>query len=300
MIPDIPASRLVFFYSENRVWIGYNRQKLIQSKFSMKYSLAGLWQLSPLTDLSVPQDDIRFPAPLSQVLPENLSEESIREQEWHLMHDIEADEALLSYAAIDLVLEGIDYFAEVRLNGVALFDCDGSQSVYRKNIRPLINPGRNRFEILFLEQDDDWLVEEDMGSEMCSLSRDPVRHYDPRMGIWREPYLQLIRHVRLEHVTTEQVWHHGGGCELLVNLYYHTYSPGLISASVKFDAMTYNLPIDVRNDHASALFQVEAPKYYNPDEPCQGDLYRLMVRLDDQEKSFDIALSECKLAVNPI
>ncbi|QSA18803.1 hypothetical protein JV197_11820, partial [Vibrio furnissii] len=60
-----------------------------------------------------------------------------------------------------LVLEGVDYHAEVRLNGVALFDCDGSQAVYKKDIRPLLNPGRNRFEILFLEQEDDWLVDDE-------------------------------------------------------------------------------------------------------------------------------------------
>lgn len=115
----------------------------------MQLSLAGLWQLSPLTDLSIPQDDITFPAPLSAVLPKTLSEDDIAQQEWHLMHDIEVDDDLLSFAAIDLVIEGIDYHAEVRLNGVALFDCDGSQAIYRKEIRSLLKPGRNRFEILF-------------------------------------------------------------------------------------------------------------------------------------------------------
>ncbi|OQJ96327.1 beta-galactosidase, partial [Vibrio parahaemolyticus] len=47
----------------------------------MQLSLAGLWQVSPLTDLSIPQDDITFPAPLSQVLPAELTEAAIRQQE---------------------------------------------------------------------------------------------------------------------------------------------------------------------------------------------------------------------------
>ncbi len=104
----------------------------------MRISLAGFWQLSPLTDLSIPQDDLCFPAPLSQVLPHNMTEAQIAEQEWHLMHDVEVDEAMLSFAAIDVVLEGIDFYAEIRLNGVALFDCNGSQAVYKKDIRPLL------------------------------------------------------------------------------------------------------------------------------------------------------------------
>jgi len=258
----------------------------------MQLSLAGLWQLSPLTDLSIPQDDITFPNPLSAVLPSALSEESIAQQEWHLMHDIEVDESMLSYGAIDLVLEGIDYHAEVRLNGVALFDCDGTQRVYRRDIRSDLNLGRNRFEILFLEQDDDWLIDGDAEEELCSLEEHSVEPFDQRIGVWRAPYLQLIRHVRLEHVSTEQIWHHGGGCELMVNLHFYCYSPGLISASVKFDSMTYHLPIDVRSDHASALFQVEAPKYYDPFSPSESDLYDISVELDGQKRSFKIGLSE--------
>lgn len=183
----------------------------------MQLSLAGLWQLSPLTDLSIPQDDITFPAPLSAVLPKTLSEDDIAQQEWHLMHDIEVDDDLLSFAAIDLVIEGIDYHAEVRLNGVALFDCDGSQAIYRKEIRPLLKPGRNRFEILFLEVDEDELLDEEE-SELCFLDEQDVPNYDQRMGIWKAPYLQCIRHLRLTHVSTEQIWHHSG-CELLVNLF---------------------------------------------------------------------------------
>lgn len=170
------------------------------------------------------------------------------------MHDIEVDEAMLAFPAVDLVLGGVDYHAEVRLNGIALFDCDGSQAEYKKDIRPYMQLGRNRFEILFLEEEEELLFEEDR-LDICPLGEQSHQNFDSRVGIWKEPYLQFIRHVRLDHVVTEQIWHHGGGCEFMVDLHYKTYSPGLISASVKFNGMTYHLPIDVRNDHASALFQ---------------------------------------------
>ncbi|ASA55406.1 glycosyl hydrolase 2 galactose-binding domain-containing protein [Vibrio gazogenes] len=257
----------------------------------MKYSLAGYWQLSPLTDLTVPQDDICFPAPLSEILPVTLSETEIAAQEWHLMHDIEVDDALLGYAGIDLVLEGIDHYAEIRLNGVALFDCDGFSSIYRKDIRPLLQPGRNRFEILFLEPDDEPLVDVEQ-HPLCFLGKEQVRHYDSRVGIWREPYLQCIRHVRLTHLATEQVWHHGGGCELLVHVYFDMLKPGLVSAVIKFDGMSYQIPIDMRSDQASAVFQVDAPRYFDPSHPDPQDLYVLTVQLDGQEESCQIGLSE--------
>ncbi len=208
----------------------------------MTYSLAGQWQLSPLTDLSIPQDDITFPAPLSEILPDELSEECIAEQEWHLMHDIEVDQAMLNFPAVDLVIGGIDYHAEVRVNGVAVFDCDASQSEYRKDIRPYLQLGRNRFEILFLEEEEDLLIS-DEPKQICHLGESDYTLTDKRIGIWKEPYLQFIRHVRLEHITTEQIWHHGGGCEFLVDIHYQTYAAGLVSAMVKFNGMTYHLPL---------------------------------------------------------
>ncbi len=241
----------------------------------MIFPLAGLWQVSPLTDLSIPQDDITFPAPLSQVLPTSLSESEIATQEWHLMHDIDLDEAMLASAAIDLVMSGVTHFAEVRVNGVAVFDCDGFESEYRKQIKDYLHLGRNRFEILFLDpEDQDWLDE---------APQKALDSEETRVGVWQVPYLEFIEHVRLEKVTTEQVWHHGGGCEFLVHLHYTTFKPGLVSAAVKFNAMTYHLPIDVRSDHAMALFQIEAP---NPDLP-----YPLWVSLDGQQRETHVYLN---------
>ncbi|CAM3878819.1 glycosyl hydrolase 2 galactose-binding domain-containing protein [Vibrio aquimaris] len=257
----------------------------------MQLSLAGLWQLSPLTDLSIPQDDISFPAPLSDKLPDSLSESQIAQHEWHLMHDIEVDEAMLAYPTVDLVLGGVDRHAEVRLNGIALFDCDGSQPEYKKDVRPHLQLGRNRFEILLIEEDDDLLLEEDK-LDLCPLGEHMSPKFDSRVGVWKEPYLQFIRYVRLKHVVTEQIWHHGGGCEFMVDLHYKTYSPGLISALVKFNGMTYQLPIDVRNNHVSALFQVDAPIYFDVCHPDPNDLYSLEVELDGQTQKFSIGLSK--------
>ena len=251
----------------------------------------GLWQLSPLTDLSIPQDDITFPGPLSLALPKSLSEPSIAEQEWHLMHDIDVDESMLSFAAIDLIIGGIDYYAEVRVNGVAVFDCDTTQAQYKRDIRPYLQLGRNRFELLFLEQDEDFLLEDETDN-LCAISREEYQKQDRPMGIWQAPYLQFIRHVRLEHITTEQIWHHGGGCEFLVNLHYRTYAAGLVSASIKFNGMTYHLPIDVRNSQASALFQVEAPIYINKQNPELTHCYQLDVTLDGQSQHVNVGLSE--------
>ncbi len=78
----------------------------------------------------------------------------------------------------------------------------------------------------------------------------------------------------------------------MVNLHFTCYSPGLVSASVKFDGTTYHLPIDVRSNSVSALFQVEAPKYFDKSHPNDKDLYEVSVELEGQYKAFKLGLSK--------
>ncbi len=248
----------------------------------MQLSLAGWWQLSPLTDLSIPQTDIDFPGRISRGLPAELSEVQIAEQEWHLMHDIEVDQTMLNLAAVDLVLESVTQYAEVRVNGVAVFDCDGSQYRYQKNILPYLQLGKNRFEILFLQPDEDYLVEPE--ETVCHLAYQTMAR-DPSagVGIGQTPFLKLIKHVRLLQLTIEQIWHHGGSCELKVNAYYKTLKTGLVAAQVQYDAVSYTVPLDVRHDHLSALFQVDAPRV--------GYISSLTLRLDGYHVEFYVQLS---------
>ncbi|OEF28427.1 glycosyl hydrolase 2 galactose-binding domain-containing protein [Vibrio rumoiensis] len=261
----------------------------------MHFPLDGLWQISPLTDLSIPQNDIAFPAKISSVLPDHLSEQYIAEQEWHLMHDIEVDDAMLELAAIDLVIEGINHYAEVRVGGGAVFDCDGSQYRYQKDIKEYLNLGKNRIEILLLEPDEDFLIEDE--STICHLGKPSKTKEATSIGIARTPFLRLVRNVRLHHVVTEQIWHHGGGCELKVDVYYATLKPGLVSTQIKYEGMMYTVPLDIRSDYVSAIFQMEAPKQavmkQGTTEALEGTT-QLYVHLDGYHFYFDVALSDCQ------
>lgn len=258
----------------------------------MKLSMSGLWQLSPLTDLTIPQDDLSFPGPLSQCLPDDLSEQEIAAQEWHLMHDVEVDERLLDHSTVDLVIAGIEHYAEVRLNGFSLFDCNKDQQIYRKNVRPFLQAGLNRFEILFLEDEEDFLLEdEDSDSHAQSLPELSSLVSENKMGIWKEPYLQSLNHVRLTDITVEQIWHYGGGCEVLFNLHFDVLKPGLISARIKFDGLVYTVPLDMMNSEASALFQLDAPVICEGEERCSECIYTIDIELDGIQHQIDLPLS---------
>lgn len=81
-----------------------------------------LWQLSPLTETSLPIRDIPIQQGISSAFDE-LSLLQVEAQEWHLMRYFDVDETLLNYPAIELVMSGVSRYAEVRINGVAVFDC---------------------------------------------------------------------------------------------------------------------------------------------------------------------------------
>lgn len=255
----------------------------------MRINLCAKWQVSSLTDPSLSQNELSLPNSISSAFPNSLTEEQVAQQEWHLSHEYFLDEKMLSYFAIDLVVGGVEQYAEIRVNGIAVLDCDGSESVYRKEVRSLLHLGKNRIEILFVEQDEDWLLDDNASSEPKVVENS---HKVAQLGVFQAPYFQAIRNVRLENIKTEQVWHHGGGCELIVDVFYSTIRPGLISAAVKFDGMTYQVPLDVRDDHVKVIFQVEAPIYSDIHNPNPDDLYELIVVLDGQRRRLVIGLSD--------
>lgn len=94
------------------------------------------------------------------------------------MYDIDVDEFMLVFVVVDLVLEGIDFYVEIWLNGVVFFDCDGSQFIYKKDICFLMQFGCNCFEILFFEQEEEWLFDEEDVIEFCLLGYYQVKKYD--------------------------------------------------------------------------------------------------------------------------
>lgn len=255
-----------------------------------------LWQLSPLTDTALPIKDIPIQQGVASAY-EALSVAEANNQEWHLMRFFEVDETLLNYPAIELVMSGISRYAEVRINGVAVFDCTEKMTRYRKDIKEFLQLGGNRFEVLFLEEDDDdWLLDEELDNQVCEINQayhrrfGAVQEIDIKddIGVFGVCFFQPIPHLSLNHISVEQIWHHG--CELKVDVHFKMYKPNLISASIKFDGMTLTLPVDVRGDHVSALFQVEAPKYWDDKAQNPDDLYLIVVTLDGQQHELEIGL----------
>ncbi|MUJ27048.1 hypothetical protein GNP82_04570 [Aliivibrio fischeri] len=263
-----------------------------------------LWQLSPLTDTSLLIKDIPIQQGISSAFDE-LSLLQVEAQEWHLMRYFDVDDSLLNYPAIELVMSGVSRYAEVRINGVAVFDCTEKMTRYRKDIKEYLQVGGNRFEVLFLQEDeDDWLIDDENETKLCDINQAYHRRFGAvqdidikeDIGVFGVCFLQPISHLALNHISIEQIWHHG--CELKVNVFFQTYKANLISASIKFDGMTLTIPVDVRNNQVSALFQVEAPKYWSDEQNNLDDLYRVEITLDGQLHELEFGLCETENVIH--
>ncbi len=71
------------------------------------------------------------------------------ECEWQIASTFEINEQMLTCPAIELDLRFVDTLAQIRINGLAVADCDNMFRRYRVNILQYLVEGTNRVEILF-------------------------------------------------------------------------------------------------------------------------------------------------------
>lgn len=69
--------------------------------------------------------------------------------DWDYRGRIDATPALLAREHVDLVFDGLDTYAQVRLNGQTILSADNAHRRWRVNIRKLLKPGANSLTIHF-------------------------------------------------------------------------------------------------------------------------------------------------------
>jgi beta-mannosidase len=142
---------------------------------------------------------------------------------WEYQTSFAADDGLLSSDCVELVWKGLDTYAEVWLNGVAILSANNMFREWRVDVKSLICKGENRLLVLFrspLEQGRaayDRLghalpAANDQGSPMLSMfTRKAPYHFGwdwaPRLvtcGIWRPVLLDAWVGGRIDDVQVDQ------------------------------------------------------------------------------------------------
>ncbi|HZD05508.1 MAG TPA: hypothetical protein VE173_11330, partial [Longimicrobiales bacterium] len=99
----------------------------------------------------------------------------IEEEDWIYRRDFEVDAGLLEEARVDLVLEGLDTWAEVLVNGRPVLSPDNQFRTWRVDVRDALRPGANTLEVRFASP-----VRE--GRKRAAASPWPIPHQEPDVG----------------------------------------------------------------------------------------------------------------------
>ncbi len=144
-------------------------------------------------------------------------------ENWEYERSFEVDKALLEQEVIDLVFEGLDTYAEVKVNGQAVLKADNMFCTWRVDCKKQLKEGKNTISILFKSP----IKEKEAayhnlgyqlpaGNDAGAIKVSPfVRKaqyqfgwdWGPRvvtMGIWRPVYLEGYSLVRIDAVYFEQ------------------------------------------------------------------------------------------------
>ncbi|WP_206245504.1 beta-mannosidase [Novosphingobium terrae] len=149
--------------------------------------------------------------------------------DWQYRTAIAATPEMLARGHVDLVLDGLDTFAQVTLNGVKLLATDNAHRQWRVPVKDVLHPGENTLEIHFASpirtlqpmvlkeahplpgEYDSIYGDEPEGKQTSPYIRKPKYHYGwdwgPRIvniGPWRKVHLQAWDSARIETMRVTQ------------------------------------------------------------------------------------------------
>ncbi|MCG6956132.1 MAG: glycoside hydrolase family 2 protein [Gemmatimonadetes bacterium] len=96
----------------------------------------------------------------------------IEDADWTYRTEIDADARLLSQEHVELVFEGLDTYADVRLNGETVLTADNMFRRWRVDVKSRLHPGANTLEVRFTSP-------VRVGAERAAASPWPIPHQEP-------------------------------------------------------------------------------------------------------------------------
>jgi beta-mannosidase len=280
----------------------------------LKQSLNGAWQFRQVnTDEWLPANvpggvhtDLlaagRIPDPF--VGDNELRVQWVAEADWCYQRSFQVGADLLANERVELVCEGLDTLAEVRLNGSLLGAAENAFRAYRWDVKKLLKPGENELVLDFASpvrycaaRNQERAM--DMTNEALTgaphLRKSPS-HFGwdwgpklPAIGIWRGIGLEAGSRARLSDVHARQ-HHTDGRVSLSVEVQADSWGQSGLSVVATLsapDGTQAFVKTSLSDGQAHLEIQVEAPQLWWPNGYGAQPLYWLDVSLSAGEIELD-------------
>ena len=228
----------------------------------------------------------------------------ISDHPWDYTLRFDADKDLLEKENVELKFEGIDTYAEVKLNGEKLFFADNQFRIWKHEVKDLLKKKDNLLEVHFLRYDSTQLALYEQHQprlpEKYAVSRKaPYQHgwdWAPKyknVGIWK-PVKLVAREwnsawLENAYIVTEAANADSANLCLNLELYSDMYS-ALAEVELTVDYLkTYRIMVGLREGHQHKYLpiKIEHPKLWWPNEMGKQTQYNFEVRLKQGDKVLD-------------
>jgi len=231
----------------------------------------------------------------------------ISDHPWDYTLHFDADKELLEKENVELVFEGIDTYANVRLNGQDLFFADNQFRAWKQDVKDLLKEKDNLLEVSFARYDSTQLAlyeaHQPRLPEKYAVSRKaPYQHgwdWAPKyknVGVWKPVRLVGWNEARLENAYVVTMTADEMIAELIVHLDVESVEdedftveigPSTGSGASVFTVQNRSLSLSKGRQHTVLPITIDNPQIWWPNEMGEQPLYDFEVVLKKDGKILD-------------
>ncbi|MEL6667796.1 MAG: sugar-binding domain-containing protein [Bacteroidota bacterium] len=230
----------------------------------------------------------------------------IEEKNWIYQTSFQVDKALLKRQFVDLVFEGLDTYAEVRLNGESILTADNMFRSWTTEVKALLQEGENTLEVYFespinrnreIAESYPYALPsgnepDDISLKVGSFTRKAGYQFGwdwgPRFvgcGIWRPVYLSAWDGAQIDHVYTQTLEISEDSAQMMTQVQVAVKEVGQYKIVV--DEQVYERELEAGTHTISHPFTVQDPQLWWSSGLGDPHLYETNVALQGGRKILD-------------
>ena len=226
----------------------------------------------------------------------------ISDHPWNYCLHFDVEKELFEKQVVELVFEGIDTYANVRLNGEDLFFADNQFRMWKQWVRGLLKEKDNLLEVTFIRYDSTQLAlyeayQPQLPEKYAVSRKAPYQHgwdWAPKyknVGIWKPVKLVGWNEAHMEdaYIVTQAADADSANLWLNIDVYNDLFS-ALAEIELFVDGQkTYNREVKLREGHQHLYLPItiEHPILWWPNEMGEQPLYDFEVHLKKDDKVLD-------------